>query len=105
MLGASILPFLYNVRHSWKYGKLALSDDPWGHGNSLEWATSSPPPRHNFLEIPRIRSERPAFEAHYPHLLERLQAEAHSGKRHAPYASELLAGTGARQGPNDPDPT
>ena len=27
-----------------------------------------PPPRHNFYRIPRIRSERPAFEAHYPHI-------------------------------------
>jgi cytochrome c oxidase subunit 1 len=105
VLGASTIPFLYNVVKSWKYGKLALRDDPWGHGNSLEWATSSPPPRHNFVEIPRIRSERPAFEAHYPHLLERLQAEAHSGKRHAPYASELGGTAGQRQGPNDPDPT
>ena len=41
-------------------------DDPWGFGNSLEWATSCPPPRHNFTELPRIRSERPAFELHYP---------------------------------------
>ena len=84
VLGASIIPFLYNVVQSWKYGQLALRDDPWGHGNSLEWATSSPPPRHNFVEIPKIRSERPAFEAHYPHLLERLQAEAHAGKGHTP---------------------
>ncbi|HEV7210666.1 MAG TPA: cytochrome c oxidase subunit I [Blastococcus sp.] len=105
ILGASTIPFLYNVVKSWKYGRLALRDDPWGHGNSLEWATSSPPPRHNFIEIPRIRSERPAFEAHYPHLVERLHAEAHAGKRHEPYASEILTGTGARQGTNDPDPT
>ncbi|MCO7221597.1 cytochrome ubiquinol oxidase subunit I, partial [Klenkia sp. PcliD-1-E] len=67
-------------------------------------ATSSPPPRHNFLEIPRIRSERPAFELHYPHLRERLEAEAHAGKRHEPYAEELLSGTGTRAGVNDPDP-
>ena len=40
-------------------------DDPWGFGNSLEWATSGPPPRHNFTELPKIRSERPAFELHY----------------------------------------
>ncbi|SFO04828.1 cytochrome c oxidase subunit 1 [Geodermatophilus obscurus] len=106
VLGASTIPFLYNVAKSWKYGRLALRDDPWGHGNSLEWATSSPPPRHNFTEIPRIRSERPAFEAHYPHLIDRLQREAHVGKRHEPYGgvSELADGTGARQGPNDPDP-
>src|SRR3954451_2143314 len=107
VLGASILPFLFNVVKSWKYGQLAIVDDPWGHGNSLEWATSSPPPRHNFLEIPRIRSERPAFEAHYPHLIERLHAEAHSGARHTPYAGVSNVGLteGRRQGPNDPDPT
>jgi cytochrome c oxidase subunit 1 len=40
-------------------------DDPWGFGNSLEWATSCPPPRHNFTELPRIRSERPAFDRKY----------------------------------------
>jgi cytochrome c oxidase subunit 1 len=106
VLGASIIPFLYNVRRSWTYGRLALRDDPWGHGNSLEWATSSPPPRHNFVEIPKIRSERPAFEAHYPHLIERLQVEAHAGKGHQPYADDMLgSSTGPRQGPRDPDPT
>jgi cytochrome c oxidase subunit 1 len=105
ILGASLIPFLFNVVKSWKYGPLALRDDPWGAGNSLEWATSSPPPRHNFIEIPRIRSERPAFEAHYPHLIDRLHAEAHAGRRHEPYSEELLAGTGARQGANDPDAT
>ena len=44
------------------------TDDPWGYGRSLEWATSCPPPRHNFLELPRIRSESPAFDLHYPHV-------------------------------------
>ena len=106
VLGASIVPFLYNVVKSWKYGRLALRDDPWGHGNSLEWATSSPPPRHNFVAIPKIRSERPAFEAHYPHLLERLQLEAHAGKGHTPYMDNLVdSESGPRQGPRDPDPT
>ncbi|NBU30130.1 MAG: cytochrome c oxidase subunit I [Actinobacteria bacterium] len=66
ILGASTLPFLYNV---WKTHKTALrvtSDDPWGWGASLEWATSCPPPRHNFITLPRIRSERPAFDLHHP---------------------------------------
>ena len=105
VLGASTIPFLYNVVKSWKHGRLALRDDPWGHGNSLEWATSSPPPRHNFVEIPRIRSERPAFEMHYPHLRQRLQDEAHAGKKHEPYADQIVGGQGRRAGPNDPDPT
>ncbi|HTM83507.1 MAG TPA: hypothetical protein VL179_01175, partial [Mycobacterium sp.] len=55
-------------------------DDPWGYGNSLEWATSCPPPRHNFTELPRIRSERPAFELHYPHMVERMRSEAYIGR-------------------------
>jgi cytochrome c oxidase subunit 1 len=65
VLGASTLPFLYNV---WKTRQAPLVnlDDPWGWGRSLEWATSSPPPRHNFVELPRIRSESPAFDLHHP---------------------------------------
>jgi cytochrome c oxidase subunit 1 len=81
VLGASLIPFVWNMYHSYRFGEIVTADDPWGFGNSLEWATSSPPPRHNFTSIPRIRSERPAFEAHYPHLLERLEAEAHAGNR------------------------
>ena len=81
ILGASTLPFLWNAFHSYRYGRPVEVDDPWGHGNSLEWATSCPPPRHNFTELPRIRSERPAFELHYPHLTERIRLEAHIGGR------------------------
>ena len=47
-------------------GEKVTVDDPWGNARSLEWATSCPPPRHNFVTIPRIRSERPAFDLHYP---------------------------------------
>ncbi|MGW4565655.1 hypothetical protein ACWEN3_25630 [Streptomyces sp. NPDC004561] len=43
-------------------------DDPWGYGRSLEWATSCPPPRHNFVALTRIRSESPAFDLHHPRL-------------------------------------
>ncbi|HZE17114.1 MAG TPA: cbb3-type cytochrome c oxidase subunit I, partial [Mycobacterium sp.] len=66
ILGISVLIFLYNVYRSWKFGERVSVEDPWGYGNSLEWATSCPPPRHNFTSIPRIRSERPAFDLHYP---------------------------------------
>lgn len=40
------------------------------------------PPRHNFKELPRIRSERPAFELHYPHMVERMREEAHFSLTH-----------------------
>ncbi|MCW2500637.1 MAG: Cytochrome-c oxidase [Frankiales bacterium] len=66
MLALSTLPFIYNVFVSYTRGEKAIGDDPWGFGNSLEWATSCPPPRHNFVTMPRIRSERPAFDLHYP---------------------------------------
>jgi cytochrome c oxidase subunit 1 len=68
ILGASTFFFLYNVYKTARYGEQVTVDDPWGWGNSLEWATSCPPPRHNFTSIPRIRSERPAFDLHYPHI-------------------------------------
>ena len=67
VLGASTLPFLYNVWKSRKAPKVEV-DDPWGWGRSLEWATSCPPPRHNFVELPRIRSESPAFDLHHPEI-------------------------------------
>ncbi|WP_320784527.1 cytochrome c oxidase subunit I [Streptomyces sp. CRN 30] len=66
LLGTSTLPFLYNVWKTAKYGKKVDVDDPWGFGRSLEWATSCPPPRHNFTTLPRIRSESPAFDLHHP---------------------------------------
>jgi cytochrome c oxidase subunit 1 len=65
VLGASTLVFLWNVWVSRK-NPLVGVDDPWGWGGSLEWATSCPPPRHNFNRIPRIRSERPAFDLKFP---------------------------------------
>ncbi|HEY6748420.1 MAG TPA: cytochrome c oxidase subunit I, partial [Mycobacteriales bacterium] len=105
LLGIATVPFLWNVYRSYKYGEVVTADDPWGHGNSLEWATSCPPPRHNFTVMPRIRSERPAFEAHYPELADRLELEAHSGS--GPVGPNNLAGgdTGPRQGAKDTDPT
>ncbi|HEX3962513.1 MAG TPA: cytochrome c oxidase subunit I [Trebonia sp.] len=69
LLALSILMFLWNVYNTARFGQRVTEEDPWGYGSSLEWATSCPPPRHNFYRIPRIRSERPAFELHYPHIV------------------------------------
>lgn len=66
ILAFSMVPFLWNVYITARHGEKVTVDDPWGSGRSLEWATSCPPPRHNFTSIPRIRSESPAFDLHHP---------------------------------------
>lgn len=38
-------------------------DDPWGAGQTLEWATASPPDYQNFDEIPQVRSEAPLLDS------------------------------------------
>jgi cytochrome c oxidase subunit I len=63
IIGLSIVVFLVNVVTSMRAGKPA-GDDPW-EGNSLEWATTSPPPQHNFHSLPPVRSERPVFDARH----------------------------------------
>lgn len=73
ILGLSMIPFFWNVWVTARKAPKVTVNDPWGYGSSLEWATSCPPPRHNFTSLPRIRSERPAFDANHPELLELLE--------------------------------
>ena len=68
VLGASTLVFLYNVWWTAGHAPRVTEDDPWGFGRSLEWATSCPPPKHNFHTLPRIRSESPALDLHHPEI-------------------------------------
>jgi cytochrome c oxidase subunit I len=51
-----VVNFLKSVRTG-----AAAGPDPWG-GESLEWATSSPPPPYNFLQIPTVRSLEPVWD-------------------------------------------
>jgi cytochrome c oxidase subunit 1 len=60
VMAISFVPFAIAIIRSLRGGTPAGAD-PW-HGYSLEWATSSPPPPHNFDWIPPIRSERPVFD-------------------------------------------
>ncbi len=60
IIASSMIPLLWNIFISLRAGKIA-GDDPW-EANTLEWATSSPPPPYNFDHLPEIRSERPLFD-------------------------------------------
>jgi cytochrome c oxidase subunit 1 len=62
-IALSMIPFLWNVAISLRNGQIA-GDDPW-EANTLEWATSSPPPPYNFDHLPEIRSERPLFDVRH----------------------------------------
>jgi cytochrome c oxidase subunit 1 len=61
LIAAGVLVFAVNFVVSMKRGRDA-GNDPW-NGYSLEWATTSPPPHHNFASLPPIRSERPVYDA------------------------------------------
>jgi cytochrome c oxidase subunit 1 len=60
LIAASMFPLLWNIFVSLRGGAPA-GDDPW-EANTLEWATTSPPPPYNFDRLPEIRSERPLFD-------------------------------------------
>ena len=83
LLGFSSLFFFWNIIKTHRTAPKVTVDDPWGWGASLEWATSCPPPRHNFTSLPRIRSERPAFDLHYPEI-----AGVHAPAIQAPASKE-----------------
>ncbi len=63
-LGVAVFLFNFFTSIQLKHGKPA-GDDPW-EADTLEWATSSPPPPYNFARIPVVRSARPLKE-NVPH--------------------------------------
>ena len=66
LLGASVLPFLWNAWRTVRGRGAPAGDNPWG-GHTLEWATASPPPAHNFDgPPPAIRSNRPVWDRDHP---------------------------------------
>ena len=76
LIALSFLAMLWNIWISWR-NPVPAGDNPWD-GHTLEWATSSPPPHHNFTHLPRIRSERPVWDMNHP------EHTTHRGHEHAP---------------------
>jgi cytochrome c oxidase subunit 1 len=61
LLALGVAVFALNVALT-ALSRRTAGDDPW-HGLTLEWATSSPPPRHNFdRPLPPIRSPAPLYD-------------------------------------------
>lgn len=64
ILGLAVIVFFWNVIASLHHGAVA-GDNPW-QAWTLEWATTSPPPIHNFDRLPPIRSRRPLWDVAHP---------------------------------------
>ena len=60
VLGLAVLVFIANVWVSLRR-RVPAGDDPW-EGQTLEWWTSSPPPRLNFASLPPISSRSPLYD-------------------------------------------
>jgi heme/copper-type cytochrome/quinol oxidase subunit 1 len=59
MIALSVLVFMINFVISARKQEKAYAD-PWG-GATLEWATTSPPPAHNFDTIPVVKGRDPLW--------------------------------------------
>ncbi|MDQ3856504.1 MAG: cytochrome c oxidase subunit I [Chloroflexota bacterium] len=77
VLGVSVLVFVWNILVSLRRGEPA-DDNPWD-AYTLEWATTSPPPVHNFELVPPIRSRRPVWDLNHPELADWRKPEEHKG--------------------------
>jgi cytochrome c oxidase subunit I len=64
VLGASVLVFLWNIWVSLRSGQPA-GNNPWDAW-TLEWATTSPPPVHNFDRVPPVHGRRPLWDLAHP---------------------------------------
>jgi cytochrome c oxidase subunit I+III len=62
ILATGVAVSLVNVLYCLRFGARA-GDDPWD-GDTLEWATASPPPDYNFRHLPTVGSRHPLWDPH-----------------------------------------
>jgi cytochrome c oxidase subunit 1 len=88
IIAVSVLVFIVNAIVSRSRGTEA-GDDPWD-GRTVEWMTSSPPPEHNFNEIPLVTSRDEFWHRKYVETPEGEPARVFAGgeQMHEDHSSE-----------------
>ena len=89
ILGVSTLPFLYNVLEVVQ-GRRGGRRSTTRGATATRWSgrPSCPPPLRNFDRMPRIRSERPAFDAKFPHLAAGAESDGRPARGRCPAADQ-----------------
>jgi cytochrome c oxidase subunit I len=81
MLVVATLVFVHNFFWSKKHGAVATSN-PWDAA-TIEWSIPSPPPEHNFDEIPNITSRYPLWDVTHPEMTKGIpHTEEYAGISH-----------------------
>ncbi len=93
LLFIAVAIMLVNVYVSWRR-PIQAPANPWD-GHTLEWATSSPPPHHNFYRLPPIRSERPVWDYNHPeHTVHKYEEERRAKRDGTPVPAPSGAAAG-----------